>query len=349
MKKILALTLTAAMALTSLTACGGSSSSAPAGTTAAAASEAAAPAASGKAEYTWKMALNSSEGDNAYDMGAAFAQKIEEITDGRVHVDLYGGAALGSTAEVLEGMEFGVADCMVEGVNTLQPWSDFSNVDWLPYLYSSYEHWRKVWDSDIGDRIKDKVCEESGFKLYGACFRNPRVVTATYEMKDIEDFKGFKIRTPNIENALKTWEWIGATPTPMAMNEVYTALQQKTVDGQENPLPDSKNYAFDEVCKYWIKTNHVYGANVLIFSNKYIETLPEDIQQAIEEAADYASETVSEKHIQLAVEKEQELKDEGVNVIEVDWQKFADFYDGYVEKTFPYLVDIANEIRAMDE
>ena len=106
---------------------------------------------------------------------------------------------------------------------------------------------------------------------------------------------------------------------PLAMSEVYTALQQHTVEGQENPMSDSYNYAFQEVCKYWIKTNHVYSANVFIMDRDYFNSLPEDIQAAAIEASEY-----------------------------VDTQEFIDYYADFVDTYYPELSDWANRIKAMD-
>lgn len=341
MKKMLSLMLSTLMLMAILAGCGGKTSA----DTPNSSDSTTTPASS---EYVWKMALNSSEGDNAYDMGAAFAEKITELTDGKVKVELYGGAALGSTSEVLEGMSYGVADCMVESVSIMASFSPKANIDVFPFIYSGFDHWKAVWTGELGQEIKDAVGEESGFKLLGATYRNPRIVCATYEMKDIGDFAGFKIRVPNQPAYIKTWEWLKAAPTPMAMNEVYTALQQKTVDGQENPIQDSKNYAFDEVCKYWIKTNHAYGTNVVIMSQDYFNSMPADIQEACVEAANYASEVVTNAALDLAAQTEEALIAEGCTVIEIDTPAFIEYFDGFAEANFPDLVDWANQIKALD-
>ena len=224
-KKILASVLAALAVAGALTACGGSSSTP------------AAPSTSGDGdssspEYVWKMALNSTEGDNAYDTAAVFKDKIAELTDGRVQVDLYGGAQLGSTTEVLEGMSVGVADIMCESVGTLAPFTPLANIDIMPYMYTGYDHFMNVWNSDLGDEIKEAVGEAAGYKLLGATYRSPRIVTATKEMHTVADFSGFKLRAPNLEGYIKVWQWMGSAPTPLAMNETYTALQQGTVEGQ---------------------------------------------------------------------------------------------------------------------
>ncbi len=298
--------------------------------------------AEAKPEFKWRMALNGSPGDNAYDTGAVFAEKVDELTNGRVKIELFGGAALGSTTEVLEGMSVGVADIMVESVGTLAPFTKLANIDAIPYIYQSYDHFMNVWNSDLGDEMKDTIGNAAGFKILGRTFRGPRIVTSTKEMHELKDFAGFKLRAPNLDVYLKTWQWMGAAPMPLAMGEVYTALQQGTVNGQENPMADSLNYAFDEVCKYWIKTNHIYSCNVVIMDLNTFNALPEDIQAAVTEAAIHAGDVVSEKQLQLMVTAEETLKSKGCTVIEVDIPTFAEHFKGFSEKTYPDIPEFAD-------
>ncbi len=299
-------------------------------------------------EYTWKMALNSTAGNNGYDTGAVFADKIAELTNGRVKVVLYGGSTLGSTVEVLEGMFAGVADIMCESVSTLAPFTPLANIDAMPYLYSGYDHFMKVWNSELGDEMRDTVGKAGGFKLLGATYRGPRIVTATKKMVEIKDFEGFKLRAPGYEMYIKTWQWMKAAPMPLAMNEVYTALQQKIVDGQENPIGDSMTYALDEVCKYWIKTNHVYGCNVLIMDLNYYNSLPEDIKEAARAAAAYAGEQVGQLQLKQDVLLEQKLIEKGCEVVPVDVGAFLKYFDGFAEANYPNLSDWARRIAEMD-
>ena len=132
------------------------------------------------------------------------------------------------------------------------------------------------------------------------------------------------------------------------MNEVYTALQQNTVEGQENPFADSLNYSFDEVCKYWIKTNHVYSCNLFMMDRTYFNSLPEEIQNAVIEAAEYAGQEISAVQKQRDQEAEQKVLDEGCEVIEVDTTAFADYFDTFAETNFPNLAEWVGRIKAMD-
>ncbi|MDD5922211.1 MAG: TRAP transporter substrate-binding protein [Eubacteriales bacterium] len=331
-KKILAALLIACFALLPLSACGGSSTK-----------------SSGKQpKYIWKMALNSTSGDNAYDMAEIFKKRIEKESGGEIEVDLYGGASLGSTTEILDGMKVGVADIMCESVGTLAPYTDLANIDAMPYIFSGYDHFNTVWNSDLGTEMKETIGKKSGFKLLGGGYRGPRIVTATKEMKTIEDFKGFKLRAPALDVYLKTWQWMKAAPTPMAMTDVYTALQQGTVNGQENPMADSLNYGFDEVCDYWIKTNHVYSCNLFIMDRTYYNNLPKKVKAWVKDAAEYAGKEEGKQQLKKDKAAEQRLRKEGKHIVTVDNAAFADYFQDFAKENFPQLEKWTEEIRAMD-
>lgn len=201
MKKTLAMVLALVMMFTLLTGCGGGGGDSGGDGTG--------------AEYTWRMALNgSAPGELGYDMATFFKEKVEELTSGRVSIEFYGGNSLGSTTEVLEGMAAGVADITCESVGTLAPFTNLANIDIMPYIYNGYDHFQAVWGGELGQEILDTVGNDSGFKLMGAGYRGARIVTATKEMKTVEDFAGFKLRSPNLEGYIKVWEWMLRPDSP---------------------------------------------------------------------------------------------------------------------------------------
>src|SRR5690606_32619273 len=114
--------------------------------------------------------------------------------------------------------------------------------------------------------------------------------------------KGLNIRAPGIEVYIETWKHLGANPTPMALTEVYTALQQGTVEAQENPLANSFDFGFHEVAPYLVLTNHVYSATVFMFNKDYFNNLPADIQEIIEQAAKEAAEYRSQYVLDVEAE-----------------------------------------------
>lgn len=299
-------------------------------------------------KYVWKMALQQTEGSNAYDAAKIFADKMYKLTDGQVRVDLYGGASLGSTTEILEGMPVGMADIMVESLGTLAPFSKKANIEAMPYMITSYDHFMKVWNGKLGEEIKEEVGKDTNLKLMGAVYRGPRIVTATKEMKTIKDFKGFKLRAPALDMYLKTWKWMKAAPMPLAFSETYTAIQQKTVNGQENPYSDSYNSSMAEVCDYWINTNHVYGCNLFIMDQKYFNKLPRNIQKAVEESTAYASKIQSEKQVELDKQTQAKLKKAGKHIINVDTDKFVEYFKNFAKENYPEFEDWYNRAKALN-
>lgn len=343
MKRILSLVLTLTMVTALLTGCGGSPSNTPDTTS---------PAETGSTEdsgYTakWIVAVNTSEGDTLYEAVNMFCELVEEYTDDAVTCDLYGGTQLGSGQELLEGMSYGVANVYAESIGTLAPFSSWANIDAVPYLYSGYDHFIATWQSELGEEMRTTIGEDAGFKIMGGMYRGARITTAKKEMKTVDDFKGFKLRAPGIDVYVKTWEWLGANPTPLAITETYTAIQQGTVDGQENPISECWNYGFQEVCPYWIKTNHVYSQDCFFMDLNFFNALPADIQEIALKAANEASAWRNEQMVEREAEVEAKAVDAGVTIVDVDTTEFMTKFDGFVEGVYPDLVEWADGIRAM--
>ena len=179
-------------------------------------------------------------------------------------------------------------------------------------------------------------------------YRGARECTTKKKFTTPEELKGLKIRVPNQQVYIDAWNVLGASPTPLALTETFTALQQNTVEAQENATIESYGFGFYDVCDYLVKTNHVYSTDLFIFNRDYFNNLPEDIQQALIEAADEASAYRTELSLDKEAEYEQMFKDKGVEIVEIDTQPFADKFDGFTEEYFPELVDWANQIAAVE-
>ncbi|MCR4443299.1 MAG: TRAP transporter substrate-binding protein [Peptococcaceae bacterium] len=206
-----------------------------------------------------KLANVSPVGDPRDEAAKKFAAAVEKKTEGKVKVEVYSGGTLGTWRDTIEGLKPGIVQVVLESVGTLEPYTSLAAIDAVPFLYQGDSHFKKVWYGDLGKQLLDEVGTKGSFELMGPMHRGARYVTSKRKIETAADLKGLKIRVPEIKIYLKTWEKLGATPTPMAFTEVYTGLQQGTVEAQENPLTLSYSSAFYEVCPYLIKTKHVYS------------------------------------------------------------------------------------------
>lgn len=303
-----------------------------------------------KKEVTvFKLANGSAIGDERDQSLQEFAKLVDQKSNGTMKVEVYSGGTLGTWRDTIEGLEPGIVQIVCESIGTLEAYSPTASIDAYPYLYKDYEHYKKIMlNSEIGEKIMQKVGEEGGFVLLGPSNRGARVMTSNKKVEKVEDLKGVKLRAPGIQMYIKTWEYLGASPVPMDASEIYTGLQQGTVDAQENPVMYSYGNAFYDVCDYLILTNHVFSTDVFIFNDDFFNKLPAEQQQVFREAAKEAGDF----RTKLVEEKETEtiklMEEKGMEVITPDltgfYAKLTDF-----SKEFPNLADLVAEIHAAQE
>ena len=347
MKKAISLLLAVVM-IFALCACGSSTSATTSDSSTATSETASSTTSSTEPEYSWKLAMPFNEGSSTYDAAKVFADTLEEVSGGKVHVDLYPGSQLGTSEEVEEGLAYGTCDVVFESIASLGNWSDLANLDAYPYLYSSLDHFLAVWQGELGDQIREEIGASNDFKLIGALYRGARIVTSTKELDCLADFKNFKIRTPTQAMYVKTWEALGAMSTPLPMSDVFTAIQQGTVDGQENPIAESYNYGFYDICPYVIKTNHVYSQCTFIFNKTKFDALPEEVQGWVEEAVKAAEDYKNTYTVTEEAEYYAKWEEAGATIIEVDVHEFMDALSTFCEDNFPQFTEYVAQIKALD-
>ncbi len=231
-------------------------------------------------------ASHSCSTSHPYQLGLEyFAQLVSEKTDGAVQIEIYSSAALGDERANIEDLQLGTLDIAVTSTGPLGNFDeDFLILD-LPYLFESYDHAHAVLDSDIGD---DLLAGLEDLGIVGAAFWENgfrQITTSKTEINSVADLSGLKLRCQENQVHIDAFSALGMDPTPMAWSEVFTALQQGTIDGQENPIAVIYSNAVYEVQNYLAITNHVYSASVILFSQATMDSLPEEYQQALLEAA----------------------------------------------------------------
>jgi TRAP-type transport system periplasmic protein len=159
----------------------------------------------------------------------------------------------------------------------------------MPYLWRDQQHLRSVWDGPIGQEITDAILERKGIRIIAVLNRGARNLTVNRPVYSPEDVQGLKIRTTQNAVHIAAWEAIGAVPTPMPFGEVFMALRQGIIDGQENPVDLIHSASFYEVQDFLVLTEHVRSIAWLGLSEAWFQTLPSEHQQIILEEAEKAA------------------------------------------------------------
>jgi TRAP-type transport system periplasmic protein len=240
-------------------------------------------AGAASAQYKATMKLASvTPPDHFYNVGARkFADLIKERTNGRIEIKNYPAGQLGKgEREITEAVQQGAVDLLITSTGPMGGFSPSINILDFPFLFRDFNHVDLVMDGSIGRKLLNDF-EKASIKALAFWENGFRHLTNNKRpIKKVEDGKGLKIRTMENKVHLAAWKAAGLNPTPMAWGEVFTALQQGVIDGQENPIAviySSK--LWDAGQKYFSFTAHVYSPSPLLMSKKKFDTMPKEDQE----------------------------------------------------------------------
>ena len=230
-----------------------------------------------------------------------FKSEVEEKSDGRVEVVIHPNAQLGADRELIEGVQSGDITLSLHSTAPAVNFVEDVAVFDVPFLFPDKETARAVMAN--GTPFYEKIAqsqEEKGFKLLGLHDQGFRMHTLNgKKVEDPADLAGVRLRTMENEYHMETWKTLGANPTPLPFNEVYTALQQGTVDGQENPYELIVSQRFYEQQEYLVQTNHILQTIQIIMNLDFFNNLPENlqalVQETITEAVEVGNDFIDEK------------------------------------------------------
>ncbi|MGE4585116.1 MAG: TRAP transporter substrate-binding protein [Sphaerochaeta sp.] len=250
-----------------------------------------------------------------------FAEKVAEKTNGTVKVEVYPNSTIGNDRDMAEGLQLGSVDfALIAGV--LGNFEPSLQILELPYLIENEQHLRNVIYGPIGQELFDRLLKSSNIRGLTYWERGPRQLTSNYPINTIADVKGLKLRLPEIPAMLAYWKAAGANPTPMAWGEVYSALQQKVIDGQENPIPYIHSARLEEVQSYIAMTSHKYEYVTISMSNLTYEKLNAEQQKAVYEAASESAEYQNKLVADLTDSLFKDLQAKGMKVTYPDRAPF---------------------------
>ncbi|QEM83131.1 TRAP transporter substrate-binding protein [Halomonas binhaiensis] len=245
----------------------------------------------------------------------AFKAKLEELSTGEFVVEEHTSGSLGGERAMIEGLQIGTIDAVITSTGPLGNFVPQSYVLDLPFLFDDYDHARCVLDSEIGQELLDKVGEHD---LVGLAWSENGFRHMTNNVRDIktpQDDAGLKIRTMENEVHMAAFKAMGAHPTPMAFPELFTALQQGTVDGQENPISVILTSNLWEVQDHLSLTGHVYSPAIMLGSPILWDGLNDEQKGWFIEAARAGAEATREMVSRLETEGVDELESKGMSVV----------------------------------
>jgi tripartite ATP-independent transporter DctP family solute receptor len=286
-------------------------------------------------DRTFKLALQNPKG-HPLEVGAQkFAEIVATKSGGKMKVNVFPGGTLGGDAPNVSALQGGTIEFVLLNSGILaSQMKDFEVFD-FPFMFASAKEADAVVDGPFGQKMHAKLADKGivGLAFFELGFRN--ITNSKKAINTVEDIAGLKLRV--IPNAINV-DWVkavGANPTPLAFPEVYAAMEQKAIDGQENPLSVILANKFAEVQKYLTITNHQYNPQSLIFSKKVFDTLSDADRKIVQDAAVEAAKYERQVNRDKAAGDLDALKKAGMQVSEfsaTEQAKLRDKFKPVIEK-----------------
>lgn len=270
---------------------------------------------SGAGEQTLKIAHYFAESHPQHiALEEEFVPAVEEGTNGRLKVEIYPNSQLGAEEEFTNGVRNGSIEMVIAGMGLQSASPKIGALEW-PFLFDNYEEARKVLDGKAGSEIKDEF-KKLDVEPLEWTVNGFRVISSNRAIESMEDFKGLQLRMPDFDMFVRTGEALGVSVQPMPLSEVFTALEQGVIDGQENPYATLKESGFYEVQSHVLESNHMFSPNIYLMNADFFNTQDEQTQEVIRDAAKKAADYQWELAIESKEEIKQELEAEGMTIME---------------------------------
>jgi len=276
--------------------------------------------------------------ESHYGVGSTvFCDEIEKSTQGRYKCQHFPNSALGGEREQIEAVQLGTQDLVNTSTGPLGNFVPEVKIVDIPFLFRDYDHARKVMDGPIGEELRRKMAEKGLINLAWTENGFRHMTNSRRAIVKAEDAAGLKMRTMENKVHMDGYKTFGILPTPMPFPELFTALQQGTVDGQENPIPVILAAKFSQVQKHLSLTGHVYSPAALILSPAVWNKLSDADKQVFLAAGKKAAEAQRRKVNEDEANGIAQLKREGMQVVEkVDGDSFrkaiAPAYQAYARE-----------------
>lgn len=301
----------------------------------------------GKQTFAWVIATASPENTVTGIFANTFAQKVEELSQGELRMQVYHNSVLGGDTELLESVQCGDIPFVVQNTAPEVSYMPELCLFDLPCAFANIEDLHTVLDNHNFMQKINKIYEKSDFHLLALADQHFRVMTSNKKVQELSDLKGIKIRTMENSHHITFWKALGANPTPMAFSELYVGLEQHTVDAQENPYEVICSNGFYEVQKYVIETNHLPHLLALVTNQEFYQKMPKESQKIINQAAIIARDEARKQAVLRTSDKVKEIENGGAELVPVS-EAFRESMLKVSEPLYQQISKIVNDNELME-
>lgn len=272
-------------------------------------------------------------GDESYVTAQAFAERVKEYSQGEIEVQVFHSGSMGGEKDTVQAVKLGSIQVVTCGLLPVTMFTqDYAFFDGI-YVFKDFEHFKRVWDGKPGQGIKE-ILLKNNLRSMGVYQRGVRQLGADKAVKTPADAKGLKLRVPQIPSWVKVFQALGFLPTPVALSELFTALQTGVVDCAEGPPSQMVSYKYNEVQEYLIMTSHNISVAMLLVNERWFQKLDADTRDIVERAAKEAIEAGATYTRENTEKQVQQLLDGGMTLVEPDREAFIEAARPALEELF---------------
>ena len=253
--------------------------------------------------------------------GEALVDLVNEKTNGEVQITFYPADTLGNSSERVAMLMGGETDISMQALSAFDSYNPRQGVVNAFFMFNDWDHYQKYMESDIYGEVMSGLEEATGATVLGEVYYNRRHIVSKKPVQSLADLKGLKFRVPNEPMPIASIEALGASPTPMAGNEVYMALQNGTIDATENGAEQIVAQAFYEVAPYMTFTAHQYQTQLFVLSDAGRQKLSDEQFELLCEAVDEVTAEYNTLIQESEAEYEEQLRSQ-ISCYDIDTSEF---------------------------
>jgi TRAP-type transport system periplasmic protein len=270
-----------------------------------------------------RWAENQASSHPAAQMIERAAKEVKEKSGGRIDLQGFPGGQLGGSRDVVEAVSSGAVTMTTEGAALLGQFVPQLSIIEAPYIWKDSAHMQRALASPLLEEMNKLLVERRGMRMIGVTYYGMRhLTTGAKAVRTVADMQGFKLRVPEVDTFRAMAEAWGARATPLNFNELYLALSQGAVDGQENPLPTIASGKLNEVQKFLVLTGHIITPRLVVVNERAWQALPEGdraiVKTAIDGAAAWQDKEIAAQEASLV----ETFRKGGMTVVEPDLESF---------------------------